>query len=525
MEKTNSNTLSAEDKADLMQTFGTVDTLHQPETTKKVTFRKKLYENIDKTNYFSKLAFVPNCATDMNIFMEIHNGISIFSNNKKYKHASLLYRSSDQQLDALFILVRSIHFHYDRLTNLCTEVMSNSIYMFKEPPQNLIDIVSDKKFFGMISRYIIDNIKQNLTEKNFLEKVGCALEKTFSKYPSLNPSQNTIENEKIKEPIIQYLKNHIEDLQIFFGMVYKELSTELGKILPIANLIFDLCSKLSLTETEKSILDKFINENKIHVPDFMNDPCLLDYYEYMDMETLDNDEASWADDEFQFYNNNFSLYNHPHFGINHNIYRENHSIQKINEKLLQIGYEVVQGKYFYIHTIEDCFIQHGFAANNKDLATQICGVLVTERDTSGYTNKYDTMTLNDHFTLISIANDITVSYDSFVAQIMKTERIPWDFPVEILMRILSRFYNVNIMFYCDKLTNIYIDNAMDHNAKVLDIYQHSIDMFYNIIPIGSQFSKLGTIENTYSNLPEIQQFNQQTSLEPNVNDISDVVDI
>ncbi|XWV26216.1 putative orfan [Tupanvirus soda lake] len=525
VEKNFPNKLSADEKTDLVQTFGTTDTvddtMQQSKTTKKVTFRKNFYNNIDKSNYFSKLAFVPSCYSDMNAFIKIHNGISIFNKNK-YKQASLLSNSSIQQLDALFILVRSIHFHYDKLTKMCEDSMSNSVHLFKNPPQKLIEIVSDKKFFGLISNYIMNGIDQELTEKKFFMTVGNALEKVFNKYSHLNPSQNEIENEKIKEPIIEYIKNHIEDTQMFFGIVYKTLSSELEKILPIANMIFNLCAKITLSETEKSVLDIFINENKIHVPNFINDPTLLDYYECMNMETSDSEDF-WGDDEYEFSNYDHGIYNYSYFAPR-KIYQENFSIPKVNEKLSQIGYEVVQGKYFNFHTVEDCFIQHGFAANKKELTMLVYDVLVTERNTSGYTNKYDTMTLSDHFTLISIANDITISYESFVAQIMNTERIPWDFPIEILMRILSRLYNVNIMFYCDKLTSMYIDNASDHNAKVLDIYQHSIDMFYNIIPIGSQFGKLCTIDNMDKPI-ENEKYEQPKSFTPDVNDISDIIDI
>ena len=184
---------------------------------------------------------------------------------------------------------------------------------------------------------------------------------------------------------------------------------------------------------------------------------------------------------------------------------------------------MVPQKKPYVHTILDCFVECGFATESHEIAMLIYHIFSTEKNTPSYTNKYDEITLYEHYKLVSFANEFPLTYENFMEKLFASKNIVWECPVEILMRILSRLYNVIITFYSERLTKIVINNCLDNGVKNINIYQYYIDSFFTIIPIVPTNGEKDVPLLFAPNNDTYYQYQQPIS-KP-INDITDILDI
>lgn len=412
----------------------------------------QLFKNINNSLFFSGMKFKPHTDTDMFDFISFHNGKNFFDESL-LEEICTNYDMCGIQLDALFILVRCMNFFYEKISHNIILIVKEFIKEFNEfndIPIELVKKMEEPFFADDFTFNLMENMIPNMTKQKFIEDLLGNL-KSMDKTAELFISEN---NEKLNN---------------FISMIYENITVELNTILPIGNLILFLCRKKDIEESEKIVLEDFIKSNKKLIPDFTTDVIIKNYYEYfMDSHDLEIEKWNIGDTFSRHYNNIYELENR----------------EKINSKLLNIGFQLADTlKNICFHTLLDCFVENGFANDKKEIAMIIYRILSTEKYTHGYTNKYEDMTLYDHYTLVTIANDINISYENFMQQIFETSKIPLEYPIEIIMRILSRFYNVMIIFYTNKLTYMIIDNYLLSNYRTIAIYQYSADFCYNIIPI------------------------------------------
>ena len=517
---------------------------NQPIT--KLTFanRTSWYETIGKTNFFNKMDHIPHDSEEMILFVVTYNGHILFNFND-LERAARFYWATTVQLDAFFILFRCVDHYYNQLLKLMETTMQESINIFSDPVPELVVISQNPLFFHSISERILDDIDYDFNLSEFMISVTTCLENLFKHTKIVKPYGDDKLDNSFQLAIVTYLQSHNTETNAFFKKLYDKLSVELSKILPIGKLIIDLCSR-KINAQENLVLENFIKENLFLEPNYKTDLVLVDYYtsvaEYINDIIQESSQHDNSDIYSLGYNELLKEYENDNV-INysqktnqfHNATSSENMVISANLKLSKIGYQIVKPTInSWMHGLDNCFIQQGLASNTKEIASFVYYIMSTERNTPGYTNKYDTMTLYDHFMLVSIANDVQTSYDLFMAMILKAETIPFEYPTEILLRILSRICNVNIVFYSNRLTCITIDNASETNANTIDIFQYTPDIFFNIIPIGSEFYETGihyqkldlsTINThtitTQTNMNELIH----TTILTNINDLNDIVEI
>jgi hypothetical protein len=454
-----------------------------------VNKKSSFYKHINESLYFSAMKYKPESVNDMYDFIFLHNGHNFFE--KKHIQLACVFSSMKTiQLDAFFILARCMDYFYRKITDDIVIFVGEAFRTLDNLPNELLKITHDEKFLRDFSEDLMEYMRSDITLDKFIYVVVNSLEGMFDTQPYLNPININESDNQLKNNMSKYFLEYAPKLNKFIKTIYDKTISELNKILPIGNIILQLCGKKNIVEGEEKILAEFIKSNIQLVPNFTTDNIILDYYEHI----------------FNLYNIDTSNQQHSSQNIK----------QQINSKLITIGYEMYDiQKNLWFHSILDCFVECGFAKDNKEISIAIYHILFTEKNTIGYVNKYEYMSLFDYFVLVSIANDISSSYEKFMKEIGATYRIPFDYPMEIIMRILSRLYNVTIIFYTNKLTCMVIDNCLEINSNNIAIYQYSPDAFYTITPIGSPVNIIEV---------GINETNKLGQYKP-INDIADIVEI
>jgi len=479
-----------------------------------------VYTNINGSAYFSRMKYVPINPCDMAEFIYLHNDNIFFEYTdiaaaRKFKNMSVL------QLDTLFILLRHVSHFYKNLTNVVAIHIAEKINIFTEAPTELVNIFNKLNFFRDFSSCILKKNKYGTSMDDFIGIVGDYLEKIIRIHIKYNndAKQNTQVAGSTLNEIREYLTLNIKKLEEFIKALYEIIYLEISKVLPNNTKILKLCSKNILEDNDKICLVMFIQEYIHLVPDYDNDVILKEYYEFI--KDIRSREDDWENNSINagdaMFNNYW--YNNP------NVFQHNNSTSKIfqhnlenetksiNEKLLKIRYQLADDKIqFWTHSIANCFVEKGLEKNTQEIARVVCQTMINEKDTVGYTNKYDDMTLFDNYVLVTMANDINLSYDSALEQLIQLSMIPFDYPIEILLRILSRIYCVDIIFYSSNLVPLFINNSLGEQ-NIIAIYQYNLDSFYNIISIDQQ--PLDHFYNTQTN----------TSIQQSSNNINDIVEI
>ena len=146
----------------------------------------------------------------------------------------------------------------------------------------------------------------------------------------------------------------------------------------------------------------------------------------------------------------------------------------------------------HMRTPLQCFVEYGFAKNRNETNEKILDIFISQQHTRNYIDITDEKTLNDYYDLVNIANNKQITYDEFIYKIKRysnyCENYIWDFPIEIILKILSRVYNVVIQFLSMDFDNIVIDNTVNHSPYWICIYQHDPDLYFNVITLGDVFA-------------------------------------
>ena len=170
------------------------------------------------------------------------------------------------------------------------------------------------------------------------------------------------------------------------------------------------------------------------------------------------------------------------------------NFQKVGDKiygnLLEIFTPYLEEFKQHNHTGTDI---HGHDLTNmNNLSYLIADAMTTERNTMGFFNKYDEIDLETPYTLLAVNMDKDLmSYDEFVNHLFIKNKLPFYYPVEFILRILSRILNVVIHFCYDDFHKMHIDNTIELNPYDIYIYQTTASSYYII-----ETTKLSELENT-----------------------------
>lgn len=162
--------------------------------------------------------------------------------------------------------------------------------------------------------------------------------------------------------------------------------------------------------------------------------------------------------------------------------------KKYKDLLEKYNFQIVDDKLY--NNLLDIFAPHLKVANvdkqatADDLACLIADAMTTERNTMGFFNKYDEIDLETPYSLLSVNMDKDIkTYDEFIRHLYLKSQLPFYYPVEFVLRILSRILNIKINFYYEELDVMNIDNTIVIEAQDIDIYQTQSSSYYVIIRI------------------------------------------
>ena len=439
---------------------------------------KSIYINIDETEFFASMLSLPVSEKIMKEFINFHRGSKLLSQDKIINVCNFVGMSA-LQLDVVFVLARCMEHYYEYISSKmceCAHVHFNKIFNNIGPEYQLL---FDNPGFYM---ELADHLMHDLDDSTSYDKFLSDFTKTFDFMLSYSKTFKDMDS-MCKTALQNYLIHNPQRLQLYTKILYQEVGGEIRNMLPSGNRLLDLCSTPIVDDQARTELVNFIEHNHAMASnDLQNEETYKVYYfvlydEHKDIYGYDPDLKKFWDKHMggdTFYPSHTCYFNTP---IDKNT---------ANQKLLPHGYQIIEtNTNSWMNTIVDCFVEYGFAQNRQEICMYIGCVLESERYTPGYTNKYDTTTLYDHYVLVSLANENSTSYDRSIQQIMGQSNIPYDYPIEILLRILSRIYNVNIVFITYNLTSIFVDNSIYDNPKQIAIYQYNPDSYCNIMPIES----------------------------------------
>ena len=215
----------------------------------------------------------------------------------------------------------------------------------------------------------------------------------------------------------------------------------------------------------------------------------------------DNDYTFMADDDNQqppayshyssLYPRTFNMNNGWNNGWNstQTNYRSKMDIDNANTKLKSLGLEILKSDRFELKSsILLPFVTHHFSSDTREIIELILLTLRFEKSTPGIINQFDTEDLESTYNLFSLVSDKPMKYDEFCEYLDRMKDLPYDYPVEIILRLLSRIFNVRIDFYQTNGELLHIDNTLNCTFDdTVKIYQVNELSFYTAKPIDIDF--------------------------------------
>ena len=144
-----------------------------------------------------------------------------------------------------------------------------------------------------------------------------------------------------------------------------------------------------------------------------------------------------------------------------------------------MGYSIQADTYFMLKL----FAMSKLVQDESQLANAIVHIMEVSRNEPGIFNKYDDIDLETSYMMIAMSNDISDSYDIFLAEISERQDLPLSYPLEFVMRIISRLLNIPIHLYETNMECIVIDNTIGLPNKPVVIGRRDSMKYYLLKPI------------------------------------------
>lgn len=188
-----------------------------------------------------------------------------------------------------------------------------------------------------------------------------------------------------------------------------------------------------------------------------NDNCDISNHNILDISEYDN--FLYPLDRKK-YNQREAIWSESHFNF------DNYS-NGLEKKINSIGMKI----YEQSTDILPFFISHNFFRNESEPIDLIIMIMETCRYELYMSNKYDEMNLETLFSLITTSDDTYNTYESFLLYLKRKKALPINYPIEFILRVLSRALNVIIYFYNNEIMFNIIDNTL------YKIYQNPIHIY------------------------------------------------
>lgn len=417
------------------------------------TDSSKYYININESIYFSKLHIKPKNKNHMIILSDLHGFI-------KYLKMDMLinilnnYEMSSLQLDTFFIVMRKIYaFELDIIKKTC------GIFI----KELNISMPEEIKVLEILINNLFEDIIVDMDENKFLRTMIFLMNELLQVYKNYEITRESVLN------LVRFIRKNINKYTKSINIAYQFIFGNIKNLSMISEYLL-ICQK-SLTEEEIEKLKFFIENNKNLEIDYENDIIIKKYYDRMN-----NTNAIIC-------YNNISRFNK----------KEINPIKKmIDPFILKYNFEVADIKFAVNknHKLEHCLIEHKFVDNIDELINILYKTLISESNTTGFIINDDSTTLYEYYQSIVIQNNINICYHDYIYRLTMYKSIPYEVPLEIILRILSRLFDIIIGLYEINNEPIIINNTIIKNPITINIIKYNNE-YYNIININETFIPLG----------------------------------
>ncbi|XWV24967.1 putative ORFan [Tupanvirus deep ocean] len=179
-------------------------------------------------------------------------------------------------------------------------------------------------------------------------------------------------------------------------------------------------------------------------------------------------------------------------------------------KIDKMGYKLYPEKG--LNNILTPFVMHNFVKSTQDLVKLIVSFMETSKNDPGTFNKYDAIDLESAFMLVAMSNEINKTYNEFLTTMKEKYILPGEYPIEFILRLVSRIFNVVIHFYDENIIFTEFDNTLYqmHNQPIT-IFQLSLMDYYMLLPKEEEFIPIcNNDHNKNNNQNQISVTNNKT---------------
>jgi len=422
----------------------------------KETSDDLLIKNIKQASWFCTMEHYPKTVGHIKLLVSIVDKIGIF---KKFD----LAKTSDMEPNKLNILYAILRIT-NKVFNKYLDYVVRKIFR-----DGLKEIFSCKK----LTYY--DLFFDQLTQD--LDHFVCYIIKT--QYPQLI-EQST--EQLVKNKMVDFFHSNFR--KIFYQNIMKKLSYDVGddfykendKLFQSMAQEFVLYTKETLTDTYdtmKIFLDKIFNPD---CSDTMLDEIFSALKKHIDLETLFeencmeidiyceqklDDELEWSDRA-----DSQSLAE-SHKGSDTIITKppdeKKSEIDKINMLIKDIGYQIHNNNNFDLNNLSilQPFINHNFAKTEKELLDMLVNVITEYAHFTKIIDPNSNVTIENYYALaMAMIGPNISSHQDFCDFITENNHFPDIYPSDLVLRLVSRIYNIKIELLDDDLCIIEIDNTI-----------------------------------------------------------------
>lgn len=180
------------------------------------------------------------------------------------------------------------------------------------------------------------------------------------------------------------------------------------------------------------------------------------------------------------------------------------NVKKINDVLKNTNLQIYHDNMYGTHNILQSFINHNFVNNNEDLIKIIVFMLKKYSKEKKLIDKKNDVTIENYF-VTNMINSCFSSLNHFCDYLVKNSELPKYGSIDIILRLISRFFNIKIKILDHELYIRKIDNAIGKNVKSVLIYKNE-DEYYTLyssnsifIPIQNKPESIDKMVNDFEN--------------------------
>jgi hypothetical protein len=419
-------------------------------------------KNIKEANWFKSMEHYPKTVGHIKLLISIVDKTGIFNKFDLTKTSDM----DADKLDVLYAILRIMNKVFNKYLN----------YVVKKI---FIDNLKDIFICSHLTYY--DLFFDQLTQD--IDHFICSIIKLH--YPVMN-------EDTIRARFADYLKMTFE--RMFYRNIIKKLGYDVNdnfykeneKLLSSMTQDFIIYTKETLSETYETMkifLDKIFSNNcskettneiitalkkHINLKNLFKEACMeIDIYCEQKL-----------DDEFECYDSEF---------IDNTFLVNN---KKLSANLNNIGYQIFNEKLSEsVMGVFHPFVEHNLVKTKKDMFDILLNIFTDYSKEPQLMDPNSNITLEDYYALtMAMQKSHFPTYDDYCDELINTCQIPIYYPLDVILRLISRVFSVRIELYYEDLHMIEIDNSLINKTnKPIILYRHGPTLYYNLYHIDHEF--------------------------------------